>query len=42
MTVVLKTTKQITFDDLLTGRLEQHYGIKIVSGYEAEPFFTFV
>ena len=37
MTVVLNTTKQIAFDDLL-GRLKR-YGIKIVTGYEAEPFF---
>lgn len=37
MTVVLNTTKQITFDDLLTGRLEQHYGITVVAGCEAEP-----
>ena len=36
MTVVLKTTKQIPFDDLLSGRLKRH-GIKIVTGYEAGP-----
>ena len=37
MSSVLNTTKQITFDDLLTGRLEQHYGITVVSACEAEP-----
>ena len=36
MTVVLKTTKQITFDDL-SGRLELHYSITVVAGCEAEP-----
>ena len=37
MTVVLKATKQIAFDDLLSGRLKR-YSIKIVTGYEAGPF----
>ena len=37
MTVVLKTTKQIPFDDLLSGKLKRD-GIKIVTGYEAGPF----
>ena len=37
MSFVLNTTKQITFDDLRTGRLEQHYGITVVTGYEAGP-----
>ena len=36
MTVVLKATKQIPFDDLLSGRLKRH-GIKVVTGYEAGP-----
>ena len=37
MTVVLKATKQITLDDLLSGRLKR-YGINVVTGYEAGPF----
>lgn len=37
MTVVLKITKQIAFDDLVE-RLKCD-SIKIVTGYEAEPFF---
>ena len=36
MTVVLKTTKQITFDDLLTGRLER-LRHQVVTGCEAGP-----
>jgi hypothetical protein len=36
MTLVLNTTKQIGFDDLITGRLER-YGITIVMGCGSEP-----
>lgn len=37
MTLVLNTTKQIPFEDLPTGRLEQCHGITVVTAYEAQP-----
>jgi hypothetical protein len=36
MTLVLNTTKQLGFDDLIAGRLER-YGITIVMGCQSEP-----